>query len=120
MINGSRRALFAALAAAISIAACSEPASKPKPAPEVAVPKLGVVGHVAEVKDRGMTRDNWTGVVTSLFSNETDANVSAIRYEVTVLYDDSTTGVIPQEQKPDLRPGQRVRVTGNKIEPIKR
>jgi len=39
---------------------------------------------------------------------------------VTVLYDDGTTGTVTVDDKPSLQAGQKVRVTGDKIEPIRR
>ena len=107
--------LFAALAA------CSQPAPKPAPPPAPAgPPKLGVVALVSEVKEYGMTKENWQDSIRYLFSNEKDKNVSSVRYEVTVLYDDGTNGVVKVEEKPDLLVGQRVRVTGNKIELVRK
>jgi hypothetical protein len=35
-----------------------------------------------------------------------------------VLYDDGTTGTVTVDQKPAVQPGQKVRVTGTKIEPV--
>lgn len=119
MIRPLRAGLVAMLAAAL--AACAEPAPKPAPPPvEAAVPRTGVVGHVSEVKERGYTRENWQEAVANLFSNQTDKNVSSVRYEVTVFYDDGTSGVVKVDQKPALQPGQRIRVVGNKIEPLRR
>lgn len=121
MIGPARAALTAALLALA--AACAEPALKPSappPEPEAATPKTGVVELVVEKKERGLTRDNWQDVVKGLFSTETDKNVIATRYEVNVRYDDGTSGVVTVEQKPNYQPGQRVRVTGNKIEPLRR
>jgi hypothetical protein len=115
----ARAALVAALA--VFLAACAEPKAKPAPPPaESAVPRTGVVGLVTEKKERGYTRENWQDSVKSLFTNDTDKNVMAIRYEVTVFYDDGTNGVVTVDQKPDVQPGQRVRITGNKIEPLRR
>jgi hypothetical protein len=111
------------VAAALLLAACAaEPALKPSaPPPEAdAAPKIGVVELVVEKKERGLTRENWQDVVKSLFSTEADTNVIAIRYEVNVRYDDGTSGVVTVDQKPSYRPGQRVRVVGNKIEPVRR
>jgi hypothetical protein len=112
------RALCVSVAAAIALTACSQPPAQPAPPP--AKPKIGVVGHVAEVKERGLTTDNWTGVIGSLFNYDTEGNVIAVRYEVTVFYDDSTSAVVVVPEVPNLKPGQRVRVTGNQIEPIGR
>ncbi len=119
MISAPRAALAAAL---VGLAvACAEPARKPPPPdPESAVPRTGVVGLVTEKKERGYTRENWQDSVKSLFSNETDRNVIATRYEVTVFYDDGSSGVVTVDQKPALQPGQRVRVQHGKIEPLRR
>jgi hypothetical protein len=111
----SRRAA-AAIAAALLAAACNHPPAKSDPpAPE---PKTGVVALVQEVKHRGLSQDNWRGYFGKFFSNETDANITQVQYEVTVLYDDNTTGTVTVDQKPAARPGQKVRVTGTKIEPL--
>jgi hypothetical protein len=37
-----------------------------------------------------------------------------------VFYDDGTTGVVKVDKDPSVRNGQRVRVTGNQIEPVRR
>jgi hypothetical protein len=114
------RAALAAALAALAVA-CAEPAPKPAPPePESAVPRTGVVGLVTEKKERGLTRENWQDSVRWLFSNETEKNVIATRYEVTVFYDDGSSGVVTVDQKPAFQPGQRVRVTGGKIEPLRR
>ena len=106
-----------AIATAILAAACSQPAPKPEPPP--GPPKFGVVGHIGEVKERGMTESNWKEAIASVFSND-PKNVANVRYEVTVFYDDGTTGKIMVDQKPALQPGQKVRITGNQIEPVRR
>jgi hypothetical protein len=94
---------------------CNQPPVKPPPEPE---PKSGVVAVIQEVKHRGLSQDNWRGYFGKFFSNETDSNVTQVQYEVTVLYDDATTGTVTVDEKPTLRPGQKVRVTGSKIEPV--
>ncbi len=43
-----------------------------------------------------------------------------VQYEVTVLYDDGTSGTVTVDEKPELQPGQKVRVQGTKIEPVRR
>jgi len=79
-----------------------------------------VVGLIVVNKERGLTRENWQDSIKSLFSTETEKNVIATRYDVTVFYDDGTSGVVTVEQKPGYQPGQRVRVVGNKIEALRR
>jgi len=110
----------AAIAAALLALACAQTPPKPPPAPPPSTPKLGVVALIGEVKHRGITEDNWRGYFGKLFSIDTDGNVTKIQYEVTVLYDDGTTGTVLVDQKPSLQAGQKVRVTGNLIEPIRR
>ena len=91
------------------------PASKSK---EVGQPKLGTVGLIRELKDRGMNSENWTGVIGSIFTNDTEKDVMRVRYEVTIFYKDGTQGVLVVDQKPDVQTGQRVRVTGDRIESL--
>jgi hypothetical protein len=115
--------LALAAAAALLAAGCTQPAPKPSAPPpeaESAVPKNGVVGLIVVNKERGLTRENWQDSVKSLFSNDTERNVITTRYDVTVFYDDGTSGVVTVEQKPTFQPGQRVRVVGTKIEPLRR
>ena len=111
--------LSAAIAASFLAVACTQPPPKPAP-PPVDPPKVGVVGLVSPVKHRGLTQDNWRGYFGKFFSNETDSNISQVQYEVTVLYDDGTTGNVTVDEKPTVQPGQKVRVTGNQIEPLVR
>ncbi|HLB13908.1 MAG TPA: hypothetical protein VJM14_03180 [Burkholderiales bacterium] len=115
------RAALAAALVALAVG-CAEPALKPSPPPPEpdAVPKTGVVGLIVVNKERGLTRENWQDSIKSLFSTETEKNVIATRYDVTVFYDDGTSGVVTVEQKPGYQPGQRVRVVGNKIEALRR
>lgn len=114
-----RNRTLLALCAALAVAACANDAPRP-PAETPGIARSGTVGYVSEVKDRGMTGDNWTDVVSGLFKNEYDRDVIRVRYEVTVLYDDHTQGTVQLTEKPDFAPGQRVRVTGSKIEPLRR
>jgi hypothetical protein len=81
---------------------------------------VGTVGLIRELKERGMTTQNWTGVIGSVFSNDTEKDVIAVRYEVTIFYRDGTQGVVVLDQAPSVQTGQRVRVTGNKIESLER
>ncbi len=112
------RALAIALLAAV-LAGCAQnpPAAKPEPP---AVTRVGTVGHIAEVRTRGIDHTNLWGSITDLYRNEADKNVLSTAWEVTVFYEDHTQGTISLPQRPDLRLGQRVRVTGNKIEPAPR
>ena len=112
-----RRAAVAIAIGCLAAACNTPPAKKPPPTAE---PKLGVVGLVSAVKHRGITEDNWRGYFGKFFSNENDSSVSQVQYEVTVLYDDGTTGTVTVDEKPGYQAGQKVRVTGNKIEPLKR
>ncbi len=115
--------LILSAAAALLVACAAEPALKPSAPPpeaEAPVPKTGVVGLVVVNKERGLTRDNWQDILKGFFSTETDKNVITTRYDVTVFYDDGTSGVVTVDQKPSYQPGQRVRVTGNKVEPLRR
>ena len=111
------------------LGSCSQPPPKvppeaPKaaaePPAETAVPKVGTVGLVREIKERGLTTDNWAGVVGSIFTNDTEKDVIRTQYEVTIFYKDGTQGVVMLDQNPNLRAGQAVRVTGRKIEPADR
>ena len=125
MVRWSRRwfpnCTLAAIAAAALAVACAQSPPKPAPPPApVGPPKLGVVGLVTETKERGITQENWKGVVGSVFSNDTDSTVIGVIWEVTVFYDDGTTGVVKVDKDPSVRNGQRVRVTGNQIEPVRR
>lgn len=113
----SRRAALAIAIGCLAVG-CSQP--PPKRTPPPADPKVGVVGLISEVKTRGLSQDNWREALGKFFSNETDANVSQVQYEVTVLYDDGTTGTVTVDQRPAVQTGQKVRVTGDKIEPIRR
>lgn len=111
-------ALFALLLA-LAVAACAQTPPKPK-AESFAAPRTGTVGHIAEVKTRGMAQHNWLGLLTDLYKGESGNEVKETSWEVTVFYDDHTHGVVPVPDKPDLRVGQKVRVTGTKIEPASR
>ena len=113
------------LVAAALTAACTQPPRKPvdsaaaTPPPSAAEPaRIGTVGLVRELKDRGMSTQNWAGVIGSIFTNETESDVIRVRYEVTVFFRDGTQGVVIVDQRPAVRSGQRVRVTGDRIEPL--
>ena len=119
-MHGFSRRTSAAIAAALLAVACSQPAPKPATPPAAPAAKVGVVALVSEVKHRGLNQDNWRGYFGKLFSTEPDGNVTQIQYEVTVLYDDGTTGTVTVDERPALQAGQKVRVTGSQIEPVRR
>jgi hypothetical protein len=118
-MDGFHRRASVAIAAALLAVACSQPPPKPAP-PPAGPPRVGVVGLVSEVKHRGLNQENVRGYFGKLFSTDSDHNITSVQYEVTVLYDDGTTGTVTVEQNPMLQPGQKVRVTGNQIEPLVR
>src|SRR5262245_11419005 len=116
----ARRAT-AAIAVVLLSAACSQPPAKPTPPPAPTGPaRIGVVGHIGEVKERGITQDNVRSYLGKLFSTDSDHNVLKVQYEVTVLYSDGTSATVIVDERPEYEPGQRVRVQGTKIEPIRR
>jgi hypothetical protein len=118
MIRSTRIVATVATAALVlMLAACSEPAPKPTAPPPDPTPKNGVVGLVSEVKTRGITQENWKGAIGGLFSLDPEKGVASTAYEVTIFYDDGSSGVVMLEHRPNLTPGQKVRVTGNRIEP---
>ncbi len=82
--------------------------------------KVGTVGLIRELKDRGMTTQNWAGIIGSIFTNEAESDVIRVRYEVTVFYKDGTQGVLIVDQRPGVQTGERVRVTGNQIDSLDR
>jgi hypothetical protein len=45
-----------------------------------------------------------------------EKGVASTVFEVTVFYDDGSTGIVTLERRPDLVPGQKVRVTGDRID----
>jgi len=122
------------LGGAVLIAACSQPPQKPpaadaltaasvtdtqrKAAKKVEPARVGTVGLIRELKDRGMSVHNWASVIGSVFTNETEADVTRVRYEVTVFYRDGTQGVVIVDERPSVQTGQRVRVSGDRIEPL--
>ena len=79
-----------------------------------------MVGLITEVKERGITQGNLGEYFGKLFSTDSDHNVLKVQYEVTVFYDDGTSGTVTVDQRPEFQPGQKVRVQGTKIEPIRR
>ncbi|MBX6394003.1 MAG: hypothetical protein IRY96_11050 [Burkholderiales bacterium] len=111
-----------ALLLACLLAACATPA--PQPVPEApAVPRIGVVGLVQEQRHREINRDNWQRAIVGVIRNtekDQNANVARMRYEVTVFFDAGEQETIVVDENPNLQPGQRVRVTGNRIEPLSR
>jgi hypothetical protein len=128
---------IAGFAMAVLLSACAPPPLKTPP-PETPVPaqasparqssnspaanpsRVGTVGLIRELKDRGMTSQNWAGVIGSVFTNDTEKDVIRVRYEVTIFYKDGSQGVLVLDQRPGVQVGQRVRVTGSEIEPLER
>ena len=125
------------LACAIAlVVACSEPSKRadaPTPAtptPRAGAPgeafnaagvsRIGTVGLVRVIKERGLTSENWFGVVSSLFTYDSEKDVIRVRYEVTVLYPGGDQGVLIVDQHPGVQAGQKVRVTGDRIEALDR
>jgi hypothetical protein len=107
----------AAALAVLLLAACSQPAKKPAAPEPDPVPKNGVVALVSETKVRDISdRDSFMGALGSIFSGDTEKAVASNYWEVTVFYDDGTTGVVTVDKRPSVQPGQKIRVTGNKIE----
>lgn len=113
----TRLASAAAVALVLLLAACSDAPKKPvapEPDPE---PRNGIVALVSETKVRDIkNRGDFMGALGSIWSGDTDKAVVANYWEVTVFYDDGTTGVVQVDKRPQLQPGQKVRVTGNKVE----
>jgi hypothetical protein len=114
--------LFVIALCLLLLSAC---AAQPKPAPapdaETAAPKTGVVGLVQKARTRGINDENWKTAILGIVrnsENDLDANVTRTVYEVTVFYDDGQQEVIKLSQDPGLHPGQRIRVTGKKIEAL--
>lgn len=106
--------------------ACSQPSRNPEPPaaatakPETpsGTPRIGTVTLVRELKERGLTTQNWLGVVGSIFNNDTEKDVIRTRYEVTVLFRDGTQNEMLLDRNPGVTAGQRVRVTGDRIEAL--
>lgn len=102
---------------ALALAACSEPPKKPAAAAPDPEPRNGVVALVSETKLRDIkNRDDFMGALSSIWTGDTDKAVVSNYWEVTVFYEDGTTGIVTVDRRPQLQPGQKVRVTGNKIE----
>lgn len=79
------------------------------------------MGLVQLKPERAINQDNWKTAIVGVLRNEEgdrNANVAKMIYEVTVFYDAGQQDVIILEKDPQLKPGQRVRVTGNKVEPL--
>jgi hypothetical protein len=106
-----------AAAFALALAACSQPPKKPAAPEPDPTPRNGVVALVSETKVRDIkNRDDMLGALSSIWSGDTDKAVVSNYWEVTVFYDDGTTGIVTVDRRPQLQPGQKIRVTGNKIE----
>ena len=113
MTRFARAALLALL-----VAACSEPPKKPAAAVPDPEPRYGIVALVSETKVRDIkNRDDFMGALNSIWTGDTDKAVVSNYWEVTVFYEDGSTGVVQVDRRPQVQPGQKVRVTGNKGEP---
>jgi hypothetical protein len=107
----------AAALAVLVLAACSQPEKKPSAAAPDPVPRNGVVALVSETKVRDISsQQTLMGALGSIMSGDTDKAVASTYWEVTVFYDDGTTGVVTVDKRPSVQPGQKIRVTGNTIE----
>jgi len=116
------------------VVACSEPSTRPDaptpvtPTPHTGAPgdtsnlavasRIGTVGLVRVIKERGLTSENWLGVVGSLFSYDSEKDVVRVRYEVTVFYPGGDQSEVIVDRHPGVQAGQKVRVTGNRIEAL--
>ncbi len=106
-----------AVALALALAACAQPPKKPAAAEPDPTPRNGIVALVSETKVRDIkNRDDMMGALSSIWSGDTDKAVVSNYWEVTVFYDDGTTGVVQVDRRPQVQPGQKVRVTGSRIE----
>lgn len=106
-----------AVVAALALAACAAPPTKPAAPEPDPVPKNGVVGLVTETKVRDIgDTGSLMGALGSIFTGNTDQAVASTYWEVTVFYDDGTTGLLKLDRRPTVLAGQKVRVIGNKIE----
>jgi hypothetical protein len=114
-MHGLLRTLAIALAAAALAAACSQPPPKPAPPPVEEPPRNGVVGLVNEIKYREPAGNEVVGTLNEILGAKKEPTTS--QWEVTVFYDDGTTGTVKLPTRPAVRPGQKVRVTGDRIEP---
>lgn len=111
----TRFAVAAALA--LALVACSQSPKKPAAPEPDPTPRNGIVALVSETKVRDIkNRDDMMGALSSIWSGDTDKAVVSNFWEVTVFYDDGTTGIVTVDRRPQLQPGQKIRVTGNKIE----
>jgi hypothetical protein len=113
------RLLLCSLLIGLLCACADTPEKKPPEDTPSAISKIGVVGLVQQRRERAINEKNWKDAIVGIIRNEEQdkhANVSRVVYEVTVFYDAGEQEVIHLDQDPQLRPGQRVRVTGKKID----
>ena len=68
-----------------------------------------------------MSAQNWAGVIGSIFTerNGVGRDPGPVT-TVPVFFKDGTQGVVIVDERPGVRSGQRVRVTGDRIEPLDR
>ena len=113
--------LALAVLIALLVSGCADTPPAPKPEPPPAVPRVGIVGLIQQHRERAITGENWKDAVAGITRNnreDSGVNIVAVRWEVTVFYDAGQHETVVVDEKPDVKPGQRVRVTGNKIEPL--
>ena len=106
------------------LCACATPEEpKPKePAAEAPAPppRYGIVGLVQESRVRAINDQNWKRAISGILRGNPEddkANVTQTSWEVTIFFDAGVQETIVLDYDPLLRPGQKVRVIGNKIEP---
>jgi len=105
------------------LGACAQQEPRPEPVPQVATPRIGVVGLVQEQRKREINTNNWQQVIGGVIRNsekDMHVNVVSTRYEVTVFFEAGESATVVVDKDPGVQPGQRVRVIGNTIEPLGR
>ena len=118
------RLLLSVLLMSLLCACATPPEPKAKEeAAEVpsAPPRVGVVGLVQESRVRAINEQNWQRAITGILRGnpeDSNANVAKTSWEVTIFFETGLQEMIVLDYDPLLRPGQKVRVTGKKIELI--
>ena len=118
------RLLLSLLLMSLLCACSTPPETKVKeeateaPAPP---PRVGVVGLVQESRVRAINEQNFVRAITGILRGnpeDSNANVAKTSWEVTIFFETGQQEMIVLDYDPLLRPGQKVRVTGKKIEVI--